>query len=152
MRLRITKACAPISAVQGTCTVKVHGPWNVIEIIEIRRVVIAHGLGLFFYLNLEETGACPEWFKSGGDDNRPLYSQLGKINGATIDYKVIDEDYLFDKGRIDANTEKNKRLRTGLQEGDEIHAAKEGGHYNQGSGACPGCGNRGLFRYCRDRF
>jgi hypothetical protein len=60
MGLGITKACPPVSAVQRARAIEVHCPRDVIEIIKIRGVVVAHGLGFFFLKDLEETGARPK--------------------------------------------------------------------------------------------
>src|SRR3972149_2550000 len=68
MRLGITKACAPVCAMQGARAIEVHCPGNVIEIIKIGGIVITHGLCFFFLKDLEESRARPEGFQSAGDD------------------------------------------------------------------------------------
>ena len=53
MRLGIPKACAPVCAMQGARAIKIHCPWNVIEIIEIGGIVVTHGFSFFFLKDLE---------------------------------------------------------------------------------------------------
>ena len=65
MGLRISEACTPVSAMQRACLVEIHRPRDIIEIIIIRGIVIAHRLGLFFLVDLEQPGTSPEGFETG---------------------------------------------------------------------------------------
>ncbi len=53
---------------QGACLVEIHRPGNIIQIIIICWIVVAHGLGFFFLVDLEQPGTRPEGFETGGDD------------------------------------------------------------------------------------
>src|SRR5690349_13081130 len=68
VRLRIAKTCSPVSAMQSACLIEINRPRNVIQIVVIRWIVIAHRFGLFFLIDLEESWFCPERLQPAGDD------------------------------------------------------------------------------------